>query len=639
MSKIKNIDYGLTYNYYQLYDSNILNVLKYFQNFQNDNNDGPRNGNVIELRQQDFDNGTYRITSPGYYKLMEDVIFAPNKDISSSKIAGDTPNVLDNFFPTAVQHADKSYPSPPYQLGFFAMITVEANGVVIDLNGFSLRQSIMHYIQQRFFSIIELASSPFIPGQGPSNFGPGITVPEYVYIKNGQFGLSSHHGIHGNSMKNIIIENLTFFNYEIGAIALNGGENVLCRNIFISNNSHHVPVLATYSHAIFIRKFLRKLKDIDSKAVLNVNGSLNKNITDIINNLENEMINNVYIPSENGTEIPTNSLFANANKLADGDVYGLLFNSRGVAVNDFKLNRIGAVGNTNIVIHDISINKVNSSAQEIVALAIDNNGIDVQKGPVGEVIRFLDITDTNGQYKSNVLADGWMILAKYKNNSIFTDTGTLNITPNVVSWVESTDNITSIAGGVGKLPYVNLHDSMFHYMKGNIPLFISAVDGFKCKYICMDQNSNIGEKGNEDENKLADYKLDSEDKGINTNLHFKNYQGSCIRNICITGSDNVDMEFVELSGSNSNTNCCFACDIIGSCSNIKLDHIEFNNFRAGNNFNSVIKEKIILGKLPAKTMCPNPDPVTIPIRVDNNATGVVVTNITTAVQRLENVPI
>ena len=71
---------------------------------------------------------------------------------------------------------EEEYPTNngPYTLGFFAAITIECNNVVIDLNGKSIRQSNEFYLKQRFFSIIELASSPFIPKQGPAHFGNNV---------------------------------------------------------------------------------------------------------------------------------------------------------------------------------------------------------------------------------------------------------------------------------------------------------------------------------------------------------------------------------------------------------------------------------------------------------------------------------
>ena len=157
----KFIEYGFVNNYYNLYKHSQMNLLNFFKNYS------PK---VTKLSQDDFKHGTYRITKPGYYLLTENISFAPNANISQNTSPNGR-NVLHNFQPTPEQLTSGEYPFHPYHLGFFAAITVEADDVVIDLNGFTLSQHPMHYLQQRFFACIELANTPFIFGQGPGNFG------------------------------------------------------------------------------------------------------------------------------------------------------------------------------------------------------------------------------------------------------------------------------------------------------------------------------------------------------------------------------------------------------------------------------------------------------------------------------------
>ena len=76
------------------------------------------------LGNNDFKDGTFRIRTPGYYKLSENIIFSPNENLYSSRKSTDKYNLLDNFKPTRNQ---TNYPFPPYQLGFFAAITVESS--------------------------------------------------------------------------------------------------------------------------------------------------------------------------------------------------------------------------------------------------------------------------------------------------------------------------------------------------------------------------------------------------------------------------------------------------------------------------------------------------------------------------------
>ena len=114
---------------------------------------------TIYLSQESFNKGTVRITKPGYYILKENIVFHPNPQ--------------NDFQPSLKSIQNGQYPvgkDGAYHLGFFAAITIETNDVVLDLNNFTIQQSKEHNLQQRFFSTIELANSPFIPKQGPSSF-------------------------------------------------------------------------------------------------------------------------------------------------------------------------------------------------------------------------------------------------------------------------------------------------------------------------------------------------------------------------------------------------------------------------------------------------------------------------------------
>ena len=244
-----NNSLNLEKNIKNLYNNKNLEILKIFKDIINDSST-----KKFYLNQKDFNNGTYRIKVPGIYVLNENITFSPNKNIYQSTNCMDFKNVLDNFHPKYPDQIEQ-YPKPPYQFGFFAAITVECDNVIIDLNNKILGQSVIHYFHQRFYSNIELNSSPFIGGQGPSNFGE-IQFPKNIYIKNGILGRSSHHGIHGNGNHNILLENLIIKDYEVGGIALNGSENVIIRNIEIEDSLKDVNINFLYSNALYTRRFL-----------------------------------------------------------------------------------------------------------------------------------------------------------------------------------------------------------------------------------------------------------------------------------------------------------------------------------------------------------------------------------------------
>ena len=231
------------------------------------------NDDLIYLSNSDFASGTYRITKAGTYKLKENIIFHPN------------PN--NHFFPSP--HNSK-YPMKrggPYILGFFAAITIESDDVIIDLNGFSISQSREFYLRQRFFNIIELGNSPFIPKQGPGNFGTKFTSVSNIEIRNGRLGLSSHNGIHGNSCNKVIIKNLDIEDFEVGGISLNDGDDIEISKVRIQNSLGtriKVPVNGRFSSIVFLLQRYRRIP-IDSQSTIQVGKKYIK-LIDIRNQLE-----------------------------------------------------------------------------------------------------------------------------------------------------------------------------------------------------------------------------------------------------------------------------------------------------------------------------------------------------------------
>ena len=200
------------------------------------------------LNQYNFNDGTFRIKLSGIYCLSEDITFDPipgSIGNPNSEYAWfprfDDPNYFDT--------GDTAPKAGPFSLGFFAAITIEVSNVEINLMGYTIKQSKLFSLQQRFYANIEISNTPFITNQGPNaQFGQNRNI-QNIKIHNGELGLSSHHGIHSNNARNIVISNLlsnyihTFlytayyivyikydirkiFDFEVGGIQLNGFENV-----------------------------------------------------------------------------------------------------------------------------------------------------------------------------------------------------------------------------------------------------------------------------------------------------------------------------------------------------------------------------------------------------------------------------
>ena len=452
------------------------NLLNYFENNYpviNKVESFSFNGNTpfsyVNLVQSDFAYGTVRITKPGIYTLQENIEFNPNES--------------NNFFPTSVQISSGLYPQMmkgPFHLGFFAAITVESPDVIINLNGKTIKQSDKHSFQQRFFANIELASSPFIPSQGPGDFTGSTTYSpaNRLLIMNGNLKQSSHHGIHGNRADNIILHNLNITNFEVAGIAINGTTNAILNNIIIKDNTKNIPLLSTYSQSIFIKKHIERLPNdanITLRGILKTKDDILTALTTELNNTFNSQF------SPNGTGNLPDNIFKNpeAEKGYDGNVYGMVLNVNGVVVNDFFTTRTSSmVGNNGIYMNNITIDNISSNPIEIIGLSdtsencVPNEayGKNLQSGPIGDILQIQNIVDNSynitGGYKSNILSDAQLLISKYTAGKISSA---------VIDWAAGANSdISATLIGVEKLYYVSGRDSMGHTMKGNIGLFISA---------------------------------------------------------------------------------------------------------------------------------------------------------------------
>jgi hypothetical protein len=497
------------------------------------------------LMNSHFATGTYRIRSSGVYKLGENIVFNPNPG--------------DDHMPTPSQITSGDYPvmpTGPYHLGFFTAIAIEADNVVIDLNGFRLDQSVAHQLQQRFFSCIQLGGSPFIPTQGPTNFGDIVLYPQNVLIRNGTLGKSAHHGIHGNSARNVIVSDVEFTAFEFAGLAINGSTNILCRNISVHDNELNVRVLASYSQSRFVRSFMRKIIDDNGSpgpSIL-IKG-VSKTGLDILTELETAMAN-VYDVVVNGNGVFSDHadalFYENTNVGLDGSVYGMAFNTVGVLVDGFIQNRNSlAGGNENIKLVNIMIDDLESTPMEIVGLTDDSGvssyGANLQKGPVGDVFRIVEVTNLDGSYKPNVLANAQLYVSSVGVGP--EQRGGSSIDADVIAWAGSAGD-TTVAG---THYYQCDGDSMAHTMKGNIGLFLSGTTTLECDELII---SNVVNHGSIGENEKP--------SGLPCQNSGTVYEGNNSRGLLFVSTKDTTMKNTRVFGTESDTGNGMNYDYIGA---------------------------------------------------------------------------
>lgn len=488
---------------------------------------------TVRVHQDDFARGTYRITKPGLYILESDIIFAPNAAISNS-IDPVHLNVLDNYMPAT---GDAVYSGRQYGLGFFAAITIECDDVILDLNGYTLCQSKLHYVQQRFYANIELNDSPFIipanstTTQGPADFG-SCGFNKNIWIRNGTLGRSSHHGIHGNGAESIIIENIRITGFEVAGIALNGCENVLCQDIDIDHSSTDVDVNFLYSNAIFTRRALVKLYDQNPSASIVVCGET-RTILDILTTLTNTMIDEVYVPVLDCLDVHE-GIFHNPTHLPEGNLYGIVLNTMGVVIGDFARTYKPNIGNTNIVLQNITIRHLDSFPREIVGLTLNGKLV---KGVVGNILPIKIASNEGGVFGRNIVFIATAIMGKYNTSS----SGSLHVPSPVLEWIKSTEPFSEYIKHTD-LQYFNLRDQMGHFMKGNITLFISGGKNIFTRDITLYDIKNSGQICECTPDQFVHFKRAHDaPRSVNCQIENPNYIGDTLTMILITAARNVSL--------------------------------------------------------------------------------------------------
>lgn len=540
-------------------------------------NQEKNSGSKVILKQTDFDKGTLRVKSSCLLELSEDISFNPNPGFGFKTVQELKGNQGNNWFPTSEQ-LEKDYDKHAYRLGFFAAIAIETSNVVFDLNSHIIEQSEEHRLMQRFFAVIELADQPFLPLTGPSNFGDSIDSASDVTIYNGTIGLSSHHGIHGNNNKNVLLKSLTFRDYEVAAVSMNGGVNITMDNIKLQGNNTTVPVLGTFSSLRFLDQFvietLKHTKDRELNNKLRISILTQQQIYyKVIKNGKKLK----SITSEQYQHIVDG--FINTDGLVDGNSYGLLFNKPSVAVNEFS-ESIEEYKSTNITLKNITINNTVGKIKEIVTL---NHIVNGELKPVvdtaGSVLQIDKIIDSSGCYKYSILSDYKMTLSKVAN-SLKGHYGTLYIPSVFYEWSKSDlpiDKFITYGKEDGCYTRTRNSDTMNHMNKGVTAIRVDGVKWLSINDVKITNTTNNGDHGI----------YDVEYHGVKDGGHFKQsgiepnrgYMGADVRAIGLFSVSNLNLNNITIDEVTSYNGKSLGIDLQGVSSginivnNIKVDNI------------------------------------------------------------------
>lgn len=521
---------------------------------------------TIWLNNTDFKSGSYIITEPGLYRLEEDIEFNPPKNV--------------------FEYLKKN---SAFVLGFFAAIVIQCEDVIIDLNNFEIRQSMEFYITQRFYSHIELGSSPFTKQFGPAHFiakNNFFTPAKKVTIRNGVLGLSSHHGIHGNNAENIKIENVIIRNYEVAGISINGGQKIFINNCEIGPTSKIVHINGNFAAALQIEKYVDALSssgDIcepHGPAYLTVN-SQNIPSSSIYEEIKKALEKTIKSFLANKPEdIP--DFFRNKDGLPEGSsVYGILLHSKNPAYHGFANMCEDDEAGKDIIIKNTKIRDINNSVKETVFLNADSdkNTHDFQLGQRdvrGTMLDILSITDKNGTYHPNVLSNAQLLVSKYKEcfsskahefrrrhfHGLTIDRDTISTT--VINWVADKNVFHK-----GRL--VCNGDARGYSIKGTMGLRLSGLYDVKLQNLTIENLTNSSPFGS---TVCGNYQ---------NNISYMNtvpgYLGADIRGVTVESSKNVHFKNIIIQNLKSENGSVFGVNVMFKSKNV-TGNIFTKNFKA-----------------------------------------------------------
>lgn len=379
----------------------------------------------VVITQKDVKYGTLRIKYPCMITLCEDICFNPNAD--------------KDWYPDASKpnnnelYINDITVSSVYEKGFFAVLTVEAEDVIINLNHKRIEQSKEHALQQRSFSVIQLNNQPTNPAITPTTSVSATNV----CIKKGTVGRTSQYGVNGYKNNNVFIDAVTVTDFEETGINLNEADNVCLYDVIVECSRNDVPVNSLYAVARGNKKFAEKLLKMEFSPGSDVIKQLLITQLAVLKEL---MLETYYAVSNNKHVKCIPSVFRNECGLPEGNCYGVFINS---ATSDAKgfLEQTPASYSDNITLQKCRVKNICAKVKEIVTIDTGNNSLTPQVDVCGFLFQFLNssrFTNDRYFYNNNPVSDVQLTIANIQlNNNVptaFSTFGPLNITQTVINW-------------------------------------------------------------------------------------------------------------------------------------------------------------------------------------------------------------
>lgn len=432
---------------------------------------------VIELQPSDFSEGTLRIKFPCKLKLMNNVQFNPNRGSFLPDGTVDPDRSLD-WFPSrsVASNTDATFGFftgdviQAYGIGFFAAIAIEAEGVVVDLNSYTLSQHPEHSIMQQFFACIELGDQPFPVNSGPFNFGSDLRRAKKVWIKNGILGYSSHQNLHANDSQEILVTSVTMKDSTVAGVSMNGSRKVALIDCEFKGHRKDVKVRGAFNEIRLDEKlmagYIARKTQMDPSFVPSAELLTAKaNAKLAVEKVLNDILLHGAIREHDAADATTLAardvaVLKNMTGLSDAIAYGFVFNATDNATGKFLETR-DLKGNeaSELALIRCNIEAVTAAPIEILAMSpgiaatqeVEAGGevlynVDAQmRGATGAVLDFSVVFDyisepsletTYGKYIGNIVSDTQIEMAAAQNAetnpALKAALGQINIEPHFI---------------------------------------------------------------------------------------------------------------------------------------------------------------------------------------------------------------
>lgn len=258
-----------------------------------------------------------------------------------------------------------------------SILVIEASQVIIDLNGFEIKQSDSDAITDRFNDVIEFIGC------------------DHCYVVNGIIGSSSRSCLTITDSSDVLVSNTRFQGYEYAAIRILGtSHNISLNGLKLLGNKTNVPVNGWYDVMSKLIKGLQEMNTEESNAIVS---TFDKMTTQLIQKKVEGQFTRMNL-----------SLFDNKMGMVYTNTYGIMIDT-----ND------GANSYNNIYISDVHINAQVNKIDEVITAYKDLNG---NAFPLFETMR------EDLRYEENMISKAQLLL-----NDDADGNGNIDIDPDYIN--------------------------------------------------------------------------------------------------------------------------------------------------------------------------------------------------------------